>query len=461
MPPTAPTQSPVSYFGQHVGYSNREQLRTATQPLLSLCIPTYNQANKLRSLLHSVVGQCAAQAGAVEIVVSDDASSDNTPEVVAEFQQQHPLVYSRNSETQGASRNLHCLTSVLTRGTFCWLLNDDALVLPDGVARLLEVIKTQEDIHFIFANSAIRPAAEYEAKRRNDLVHSEDILAEGPLLSKRPGPSGPCCFDELIDPAIDTLHLGAPQCGVFRTATWRLHDQAIASREAPQPALANAYPQAMIHACTQVGRKAYYVAEPVSLTFTARPEDSSETPQSLLLAQQELLALYESKGIPSRRIQGCRKALVSRSGEALAKLMLDPSVPGHAAFDLQRTLKDNESCAQVLFAQLDLILSLAQKHGRTNRHLETARALIARYPNNRETPLAAPGPRSIEGFKACVDKVPELVHLGRVEEAVSALNQAKALAPTQECVQLVLNYFALFVRKKIFALPTPQRPPRR
>jgi len=73
-------------------------------PLLSLCIPTYNRASLLEPMLQSLCRQCAAFGERVEIVVSDNASTDATPAVVATASAIHPIRYFRNDENVG-SRN--------------------------------------------------------------------------------------------------------------------------------------------------------------------------------------------------------------------------------------------------------------------------------------------------------------------------------------------------------------------
>ena len=57
-------------------------------PLLSICIPTYNRGNYLRKCLQSIEIQLDKKPhlqNLVEIVISDNHSTDTTKEVVNEF----------------------------------------------------------------------------------------------------------------------------------------------------------------------------------------------------------------------------------------------------------------------------------------------------------------------------------------------------------------------------------------
>jgi glycosyltransferase involved in cell wall biosynthesis len=108
--------------------------------LLSICIPTYNRAQLLKSLLETLDGQIqSAVPSDVVIYVSDNCSTDATPEVAAEFQKRPGgrFVYSRNSENIGLSRNLLKVLG-LGKGRFIWTLGDDEVVSPDAVMNIVK-----------------------------------------------------------------------------------------------------------------------------------------------------------------------------------------------------------------------------------------------------------------------------------------------------------------------------------
>ena len=51
-------------------------------PLLSICVPTYNRSRYLASLLEGLVAQIGDFPHPFELVISDNASTDDTPAVV-------------------------------------------------------------------------------------------------------------------------------------------------------------------------------------------------------------------------------------------------------------------------------------------------------------------------------------------------------------------------------------------
>jgi abequosyltransferase len=111
---------------------------------LSICIPTYNRADKLPGLLDSI----AAQDGhglELEVAISDNASTDDTPAVVERYRAAGmAITYHRQAENRGFDRNL--LQSVaIASGTFCWLFGSDDLLEPGALAALSHAIGRHPD----------------------------------------------------------------------------------------------------------------------------------------------------------------------------------------------------------------------------------------------------------------------------------------------------------------------------
>lgn len=96
------------------------------EPLLSICIPTYNRASTLNRLLDSIIIQLAQEtAGSIEIIISDNNSDDNTADIVARFSKSGvSITYVRNDENIGFGRNLTQAISK-ARGKYCWLIGSD------------------------------------------------------------------------------------------------------------------------------------------------------------------------------------------------------------------------------------------------------------------------------------------------------------------------------------------------
>ena len=94
--------------------------REITKPLLTIAIPTYNRAWCLRELLPVLADQLKDEPR-VELIISDNASPDETPSVVQDFVARGlPVRYIRNSQNIGPDANfLQCFEQA--RGKYVWI----------------------------------------------------------------------------------------------------------------------------------------------------------------------------------------------------------------------------------------------------------------------------------------------------------------------------------------------------
>lgn len=108
--------------------------------LLSITIPTYARGAYLTQLLESLAPQLAGKCE-VELLISDNASPDDTPEVVLSFQRRGLACrYLRNQTNIGSDANfLQCFQEA--SGKYVWLIGDDDIVPSGAIDRLLCLIK--------------------------------------------------------------------------------------------------------------------------------------------------------------------------------------------------------------------------------------------------------------------------------------------------------------------------------
>jgi abequosyltransferase len=105
--------------------------------ILSICIPTYNRASCLFECLTSIFEAISGNESRIEIIISDNASSDNTSEVVKAFTNNNKLIrYHRNHENIGGEKNFRLVTS-LAEGQYVWVFGDDDKIEKDAIQVLL------------------------------------------------------------------------------------------------------------------------------------------------------------------------------------------------------------------------------------------------------------------------------------------------------------------------------------
>lgn len=111
-----------------------------TQPLLSVVIPTYNRAPQLELLLADLSMVMETSGAKLEIVVCDNASTDDTSNVLRAHQASWPstLVVTRPLNL-GMEGNIAC-AMLEGSGKYVWTLSDHQRLCVNGLRRLMELI---------------------------------------------------------------------------------------------------------------------------------------------------------------------------------------------------------------------------------------------------------------------------------------------------------------------------------
>jgi abequosyltransferase len=106
-------------------------------PKLTICIATYNRADFLAQALESILGQANED---IEVVVCDNASTDNTADVVSSAKlRSHCVKYFRQESNVGLDRNYDVAVQ-MAQGEYCWLFSDDDVIKPHAVERVLQAL---------------------------------------------------------------------------------------------------------------------------------------------------------------------------------------------------------------------------------------------------------------------------------------------------------------------------------
>ncbi|NTV73513.1 MAG: glycosyltransferase, partial [Holophaga sp.] len=118
------------------------------RPLLSICIPTYNRASLLELTLENVLAQTKGLPD-VEVVVSDNASTDHTQEILARHS---GILTDRLDRTVGITRNIEHAVCDMASGKYVWIVGDDDLVIGGALARVLAFLRAHPDLGYVYLN---------------------------------------------------------------------------------------------------------------------------------------------------------------------------------------------------------------------------------------------------------------------------------------------------------------------
>lgn len=127
------------------------------RPLLTIAVPTYNRHRYLSELLEVLTPQLARETR-VELIISDNASEDDTSTVVESFRRRGlTLSYWRNETNIGADANfIQCYEKAL--GEYVWIFGDDDIIVPGGLRVLLGHLESRRYDLLYLRTSSFRGA---------------------------------------------------------------------------------------------------------------------------------------------------------------------------------------------------------------------------------------------------------------------------------------------------------------
>jgi len=103
-------------------------------PTVSIGLPVYNGEGYLAEAIESILGQ---SEGDLELVISDNASTDSTPDIIDAFAERDDRVrWTRFDQNRGAAANYNFVFNASLGRYFKWAAHDDVLK-PDFVGACL------------------------------------------------------------------------------------------------------------------------------------------------------------------------------------------------------------------------------------------------------------------------------------------------------------------------------------
>jgi glycosyltransferase involved in cell wall biosynthesis len=150
--------------------------------LLSICVPTYNRSYLLEGTIESIVASVSFSGYSnVEIIISDNASTDDTQLMIRKLTNRYPFIRSRLNDKNVQDENFF-IAAREAKGEYVWIFGDDDLMEIHAVAEVLKSIKANHQL--ILLNYSIwnkdfselvRPVR-YNYKENLTFEKSNDVL---------------------------------------------------------------------------------------------------------------------------------------------------------------------------------------------------------------------------------------------------------------------------------------------
>lgn len=122
---------------------------------VTICIPTHDRAGFLSQALSSVLNQDLS-ADEYIVAIADNASGDNTSNIVAEYGKRCQIVYHRHDEDIGQLANIRFVTQMCTT-PYLVLLPDDDLLAPGHLKRVFAAVDAYREAALISSLAVIQP----------------------------------------------------------------------------------------------------------------------------------------------------------------------------------------------------------------------------------------------------------------------------------------------------------------
>jgi tetratricopeptide (TPR) repeat protein len=159
-------------------------------PKVSFIIPCYKLAHFLGDCVNSILAQTYED---FEVIIMDDCSPDNTPQVAAGFKDPR-VIYVRNEPNLGNTRNYNKGIE-MARGRYIWLISaDDCLRSPKVLERYVAHLEKNPQVGYVFCPAmTLRDGKEIEVEEWTSWPGDQDRILSGREVLKRSTINCPVC----------------------------------------------------------------------------------------------------------------------------------------------------------------------------------------------------------------------------------------------------------------------------
>ncbi|MBZ9624561.1 glycosyltransferase family 2 protein [Clostridium sp. FP2] len=276
------------------------------KPLITICIPTYNRAKLLEYMLKSILPQVREVKDIVEIIISDNCSSDNTQSIVKGFQEKYKFIrYNRNFKNIGACKNIELLTTKLATGEYSWVIGDDDMIVSGGIKEIIDIIQKNLELDYFFVNYFSKDISE-----RNDIIskfHSIYQPIEKEIQFKETKLMKVDKWQNIYminrERPLETFT--AILSNILRTTAWKEQFKLLSLNEDSLSfdSLDNTYPHLIIVSKSMLNKPAYYIGKPIVLLGFNSQEWINKLSFILVNRLNDVIELQKELGIETEILE--------------------------------------------------------------------------------------------------------------------------------------------------------------
>lgn len=126
--------------------------------ILTIAIPTYNRASILKIALQKLIPQYLEFADEVELIITDNCSTDDTSSVINDFVNKYNLenvIFHQQTYNSGYYGNFRKCRE-LSNGKYFWLLSDNDHITSNTLAKILDIIRSENNTAFVYLHNQVK-----------------------------------------------------------------------------------------------------------------------------------------------------------------------------------------------------------------------------------------------------------------------------------------------------------------
>ena len=279
--------------------------------ILSICIPTFNRASFLNSCLSAINDQLTEDLP-IEIVISDNCSTDNTQEIITEFSNNIKFKSIKQKENLGPIKNILQIVKDHAIGEFCWIIGDDDYIVNGGIKSVVSILQLFQQIDFIFV--------------KVDSYNSTDQLANN-RITKEINYEFIQKFENLLQPKYSGIFMGELMAGIFRREIWLREKNIYKEIDAEfLSTLYTSYPHSAIYANQFIGKKAIYISTTIVIADDRAREWWDKASYIVIEHLLTLLQLYKSKGLNGKILRICKYHYINITFRSIFKFIFNKNL---------------------------------------------------------------------------------------------------------------------------------------
>lgn len=123
------------------------------QPLVSVCIITYNHEKNISEAINSVITQ--ETDFPCEVIIADDCSTDKTREIIVRYAEKYPLRLILQEKNKGAARNWKDLMDAPLGKYVAYFEGDDFWIDSQKLKKQVSFLEENEEMVACYANAKV------------------------------------------------------------------------------------------------------------------------------------------------------------------------------------------------------------------------------------------------------------------------------------------------------------------